>query len=222
MQIKERNDGVLLRRVRLHHDENARETLVLRYLPMVKRIVFNQSRFSFDREDLIQEGLIGLLKAIKEFDSSRRDIKFSTFAYLCISRKVFNAIKYIYGNKQKALNHAVSLYTNSCSQRTLLEVMEAQEADPMEKMEDIFNTRRLEQIMRIYLSRLEFEVMRLIMKGISTGEIQQRLDLSPKRIDNARTRAKTKLKKIILRYGSLANPAIPLKTRKRNDLAIAF
>ena len=74
--------------------------------------------------------------------------------------------------------------------------------------------------MQAYLSPVEYQVIKLLLNGYHSNEIREELGLSLKVIDNARTRVKLKLKKVLLRYGSLLNPQLPLKTRKRKDLAI--
>ncbi|MGB4251208.1 MAG: sigma-70 family RNA polymerase sigma factor, partial [Limnochordia bacterium] len=85
-------DLELIRRVRAG-EEGARESLVLKYIPMVKYIIRNYYSSFLDFEDLVQEGLIGLLSAIEEYKPERYDVKFSSFAYLCIIRRVYNVIK---------------------------------------------------------------------------------------------------------------------------------
>src|SRR5690625_3879933 len=88
-------------------DAAAREELVKKYIPMVKHIVRNHYASFLDFDDLTQEGLIGLLGAIDEYRPDKFDVKFSSFAYICIIRKVYNAIKQTNGNKHRALNEAV-------------------------------------------------------------------------------------------------------------------
>ena len=82
-------------------DGTRREELVKKYTPMVKHIVRNHYAGFLDFDDLTQEGLIGLLGAIDEYRPDKFDVKFSSFAYICIIRKVYNVIKQTNGNKHR-------------------------------------------------------------------------------------------------------------------------
>lgn len=103
-------DLELIRRIRANEEE-AREDLVTKYVPMVKYIIRNYYSSFLDYEDLLQEGLIGLLNAIEEYKPEEYDVKFSTFAYICIIRRIYNVIKHTSGNKHRLLNEATSLQT---------------------------------------------------------------------------------------------------------------
>lgn len=214
----------LLMRVREGMDNRAKEELVMKYLPMVKHIVRNQLTSCLEFDDLAQEGLIGLLRAIDEYDDGKYEIKFSTFAYICILRKVFNAIKQYYSSKNKPLNNAMSLYayTSPDESRVLIDLLGIDSTDPLEVVEDQWISERLDRVLRVYLSRVEYSVMSMILTGMSSGEIQGALGLEPKVIDNARTRARLKLRRLVERYGSLLDPDVPLKARKRMDLAMSL
>lgn len=214
----------LLGRIRADSDSASKEELVLKYLPMVKHIVRNQLTACLEFDDLAQEGLIGLLRAIEEYDAGKYDIKFSTFAYICILRKVFNAIKQYYSTKNKILNNAMSLYahTSPDENRSLIDLLGTETSDPLEIVEDQWTCERLDRVLQVYLSRVEYSVMSMLLNGMTAGEIQCALGLEPKVIDNARTRARLKLRRLVERYGSLLDPHLPLKTRKRMDLAMSL
>jgi len=83
-------DLELIRQVRTGN-RKAREELVSKYIPMVKRIARNHYANFLEFEDLMQEGMIGLLSAIEEYDPEKK-VKFSSFAYICILRKIYNVI----------------------------------------------------------------------------------------------------------------------------------
>lgn len=214
----------LLHRIRANFDCAAKEELVIKYLPMVKHIVRNQLTACLEFDDLAQEGLIGLLRAIEEYDAEKYDIKFSTFAYICILRKVFNAIKQYYSTKNKILNNAMSLYAhmNPDENRTLIDLLGTETSDPHEIIEDQWVCERLDRVLQGHLSRIEYSVMSMLLTGMSAGEIQGELGLEAKVIDNARTRARLKLRRLVERYGSLLDPHLPLKARKRMDLAMSL
>ena len=74
--------------------------------------------------------------------------------------------------------------------------------------------------MKAHLSPVEYLVFFLYLQGLSCREIQDKLGIKAKVVDNAKTRARLKLQRVIKRYGSLLNPEIPLKTRKRRDLSL--
>ena len=85
-------------------------------------------------------------------------------------------------------------------------------------MEDNFAQEKIDQVLHNHLSLLEYAVVNLIMAGYTTGEIVHALGVDAKVVDNARTRVKVKLKKILDEYGSLLSPQVPQKVRKRKDL----
>lgn len=217
-------DLSLLQRIRKGNDLLAKEELVVKYLPMVKHIVRNQMANYLEFDDLAQEGLIGLLRAIEEYDDQKYDIKFSTFAYICILRKVFNAIKQYYSSKNKILNNALSLYASGGPEesRALIDLLGMEHSDPLEIVEGQWVGERLDAVLHVHLSRVEYAVMSMILSGMSSGEIQDELGLDAKIIDNARTRARLKLRRLMEQYGSLLDPQLPMKVRKRVDLAMTL
>ena len=217
-------DWGLISRLRNSHDSLSKEELVKKYLPMVRFIVKNYHIPIMDFEDFLQEGLIGLLKAIDEYDPEHNAVKFSTFAYTCILRRIYNIIKGFYVKKAVPPAQLISLYSGSNNEefRNLLDAIPDLSMEPFFQVENKWNQQKLETVLQAYLSPIEFQVVHFILLGYNINEITKILSLTVKAIDNARTRARLKLKKIILLYGSLLNPKIPLKTKKRKDLAIEF
>jgi RNA polymerase sporulation-specific sigma factor len=171
-------------------------------------------------EDLTQDGLFGLLEAIRQYDVNRPGVKFSSFAYLCIIRKVYNSLRRQTSGKHRLLNQALSLYTvmdrEGC--RPILDFLQGDSMNPETVVEDNWMSMRMEQVLRDYLSVLEYVVTVLLRQGYTTSEISRAMGLNLKAVDNARTRVKTKLRRILHKYGSLAHPEIPRKVRKREDL----
>jgi DNA-directed RNA polymerase specialized sigma24 family protein len=92
--------------------------------------------------------------------------------------------------------------------------------DPQEIILQKFSFHRLRRVLKAYLSTVEYSVFFLYLQGLTCGEIGKLMELDSKVVDNAKTRARLKLQKIVQQYGSLSNPRIPLKTRKRRDLAM--
>lgn len=204
-------------------DGTAREELVKKYTPMVKHIVRNHYAGFLDFDDLTQEGLIGLLGAIDEYRPDKFDVKFSSFAYICIIRKVYNVIKQTNGNKHRALNEAVSLYStfNTDETRTMLDRLDdARQPDPSDCVAQKLTDQQLIRLLRSHLSLLEYTVVALLLQGYSAGEIQRYIGVKAKVVDNARTRARIKVRRLVERYGSLLDPNVPLKPRRRKDLYV--
>ncbi len=215
-------DLSLISRIRTEKDAQAKEELVKKYLPMVRHIVKNQNPSFNEFEDYLQEGSIGLLKAIEEYDPDNYPIKFSTFAYICILRRIYNTIKQSMSKKALFSANALSLnmQLNGEDSRTLLDSIPAEEPEPFLQIENEWTIQKLAAVLEAHLSPVEYRVIQMLLNGLTIHEIQDQLRLSVKAVDNARTRARLKLKKILFDYGSLLSPQIPLKTRKRKDLSI--
>ncbi|NLL48930.1 MAG: sigma-70 family RNA polymerase sigma factor [Firmicutes bacterium] len=214
-------DLQLIRRLR-EGDEEARDSLVVKYIPMVKYIIRNYYSAFLDFEDLLQEGLIGLLSAIEEYKPDEYDVKFSSFAYICIIRRVYNVIKLTTGNKHRLLNEATSLQTPVVADesRSLLDLVAAAipEFDPEAVYEDKYVSEVIGKVLQNHLSILEYAVIVRLLRGYTAREIQEEMGISLKVIDNARTRVKSKLRRLLDEHGSLLSPGVPTNVRKREDL----
>ena len=202
--------------------EEARDKLIVKYIPMVKYIIRNYYSSFLDFEDLLQEGLIGLLSAIDEYRPDEYDVKFSSFAYICIIRRVYNVIKLTTGNKHRLLNEATSLQSpiGSDESRSMLDLVASgvPEFDPEEVFEEKYITEVIGTVLRNHLSLLEYAVIIRLLKGYSAREIEEEMGVGLKVIDNARTRVKSKIKRLLDEHGSLLSPHVPTNVRKREDL----
>ena len=153
-----------------------------------------------DNEDLIQEGMIGLFKAIRDYDCGR-DASFFTFADLCISRQMYSAVEASLRKKHIPLNSYVSLYTridedDASSDATLENALASDtELNPEQQLIDRENVRLLEEAIEKQLSAVERQVLELYLTGMSYTEIAKVLNKDEKSTDNALQRAKTKLRK---------------------------
>jgi len=150
-----------------------------------------------DREDIIQEGMIGLYKAIRDYRSDRQSC-FRAFAELCVTRQIITAIKTATRQKHVPLNSYVSLSRPAClgedPERPLAEVLSGpQITDPAELVESADELRALRAYFEEILSDLEAEVLTLYVDGRSYQEIAASLDRHVKSIDNALQRIKRKL-----------------------------
>ncbi|NMA99987.1 MAG: sigma-70 family RNA polymerase sigma factor [Firmicutes bacterium] len=203
-------------------DENARDSLVVKYIPMVKYIIRNYYSSFLDFEDLLQEGLIGLLSAIEEYKPDEYDVKFSSFAYICIIRRVYNVIKQTTGNKHRLLNEATSLQTpiGSDDSRTILDFVSAGIGpfDPEAVFENKYVNEVIGEVLRNHLSLLEYAVIIRLLKGYTAREIEEEIGVGLKVIDNARTRVRSKLRRLLDEHGSLLSPQVPTNVRRREDL----
>lgn len=219
----QRQDLELLSRIKEGQDRTAKEELVTKYLPMVKHIVKRKYRPGYEFEDLIQEGLISLLKAIENYNGQKYAVKFSTFAYICVLRRMLNIQKYYTTFKYQLTANTLSLccYLDGDESTRLLDVIDNEAAeDPQDLVIQKLNVRRFVEVLKVYLTKVEYVVFCLYLQGLNGGEIGELLGLDSKVVDNAKTRARLKLQKLIRKYGSLSNPQIPLQPRKRTDLAM--
>ena len=202
--------------------ELAKDELVRKYLPMVRHIVQSTALGIpyTEFEDLIQDGLFGLIDAIRQYDITRSEVKFSSFAYMCIIRKVYNSLRSQNCQKHKLLNQALSLYseTDKDNCRPMLDFLRGNSLNPETVLEDKWIGVKVDEVLRDHLSMLEYIVTVMLRQGYKTSEISQTIGYDLKAVDNARTRVKAKLKRILRKYGSLTHPGIPRKIRKREDL----
>lgn len=198
MQIltKQLTDEELIKKIKIG-DEMAETELFSRYKDLVVKIARGYFIVGGDLEDLVQEGMIGLYKAIKGF-SDEKEASFKTFAVLCIKHQIQTAIKHANTNKNKPLSSAVSFqsFTENGTSENLdfLPIALILEDTPEEKIIDKENFKSLNEKIKSHLSPLEFKVLKLYLQGYSYKEISSVLAVSSKSIDNSLSRIKTKLK----------------------------
>ena len=185
----------------------AGETQITEYLcDKYKNLVRKGARSMFilggDTEDLIQEGMIGLFKAVRDYDSGR-DASFFTFAELCINRQIYTAVQASRRKKHWPLNEAVSLYSQvdeagEGEGRILLEALEDGAGSDPESL--ILSRERLEEMEKTIeesLSPFEKQVLDLYLTHMPTSQIARILGKNEKSTDNALQRLKGKLKKAL-------------------------
>ncbi len=155
-----------------------------------------------DSEDLIQEGMIGLFKAVRDYDSGR-DASFYTFADLCISRQMYTAVQAAKRQKHIPLNSYISLNAGDSGkeegeERSLLEALaDRTEMNPEELFLDKERVNYLESVIEKELSSFEKQVLDLYMTGMSYTQIAKVLGRDEKSADNALQRLKSKIKKLL-------------------------
>ncbi|MBE7025103.1 MAG: RNA polymerase sporulation sigma factor SigH [Ruminococcaceae bacterium] len=185
-------------------DDAAMEHLLSKYRTLVRRKARTYFLIGADREDLVQEGMIGLFKAVRDYREDRQS-GFRAFAELCITRQIITAVKMATRQKHEPLNTYVSLNRPLGFEEyelTLLDVVsqEEKEGDPetillhRERFSDIGN--RLSSL----LSTFERKVLVLYIRGKSYQEIGLALGKEPKSIDNALQRIKHKIEKYVEWY----------------------
>jgi len=178
-------------------DTEAEEELLLRYRPAVKREV----RFLFlvgaETEDLIQEAMIGLVKAIREY-SPEKEAVFHTFATWCIRNQIRNAIRNANRQKHQPLNSYISIYADQDSPEDMA-LVNSLEASPSVNPEQVLIEREelleLKEELMKPLSALEREVAELYLEGLSYREIAEKIGKPERSVNNAMLRIRTKLRK---------------------------
>ncbi|NLH45946.1 MAG: RNA polymerase sporulation sigma factor SigH [Acholeplasmataceae bacterium] len=183
-------------------DENllAQEYLLYKYRNFVRAKARSYFLIGAEREDIIQEGMIGLFKAIRDFRNDKLS-SFRAFAELCVTRQIITAIKTATRQKHIPLNSYVSLNKpiyEEDSDRTLLDVISgATVANPEEMVISREEFLDIENKMNNILSDLEWKVLMSYLDGKSYQEIAVDLDRHIKSIDNALQRVKRKLEKYL-------------------------
>lgn len=184
-----------------NQDNNlALEYLIDKYKSFVKCKARSYYLIGADREDIIQEGMIGLYKAIRDYNRDKQT-SFRGFAEICITRQIITAIKAATRQKHIPLNSYVSLNKpiyEEGSERTLLDLISGfKVSDPEELMINREELTLMEKKIQEILSELELEVLMSYVDGMSYQEIAEELDRQVKCIDNALQRVKRKLEKLI-------------------------
>ncbi len=187
-----------------NNDSDAMDYMLNRYKNLVRKKAKALYLIGGDKDDLIQEGMIGLYKAIRDYNPGK-DNSFHNFADLCISRQIYSAIKASNRKKNLPLNTYVSLYTPAYNENTdfeekesLVDLMyENKISNPEELVIDKESTNMLEYELVRHLSQFEKDVLDLYLFDFSYLQIADKLKKEPKSIDNALQRIKLKLNKVL-------------------------
>ncbi|MEW6662235.1 MAG: RNA polymerase sporulation sigma factor SigH [Bacillota bacterium] len=186
-------------------DDIAQEFLINKYKNFVRAKARSYFLIGADREDIIQEGMIGLYKAIRDFRGDKLS-SFRAFAELCITRQIITAIKTATRQKHIPLNSYVSLNKpiyDEDSDRTLLDVISGSKVtDPEELIISREEFDDIEEKMGEILSSLEWQVLMSYLEGKSYHEIAIELKRHVKSIDNALQRVKRKLERYLEKRGN--------------------
>ena len=199
-RFKDLTDEEIVRMAQEEHDAEATDYIVHKYRNFVKAKARSYFLIGADKEDIIQEGMIGLYKATRDFRGDKQ-ASFRAFADLCVTRQVITAIKTATRQKHIPLNSYVSLnkpiYTDE-SERTLMDVVSAAPvSDPEELIISRENFADIELRMNEVLSDLEWQVLTAYLEGKSYNEMSRELHRHVKSIDNALQRVKRKLERYL-------------------------
>ncbi len=172
--------------------------LMNKYKNLVRTKAGSMYLIGGDKDDLIQEGMIGLFKAVRDYDAGR-DASFQTFASLCISRQIYTALEASGRKKHRPLNTYVSFYRNQMKEdgedETILELENKSDRNPEEILIDKENVETIEKIIETQLSDFERQVLELSMTGMGYTEVARILGRDEKSIDNALSRIKAKIRR---------------------------
>jgi RNA polymerase sporulation-specific sigma factor len=178
-------------------DPTAYDRIVRRYYGFVRLKASSYFLTGGDSDDLIQEGLVGLYKAVRDFRTDRES-SFRNFAELCITRQIITAVKTATRNKHTPLNQYVSFSSSPAAsgdgEPTLEEVIAGPGVhDPVNQVISSEELRALVACLSTVLSELESRVLSLYLDGWSYEQVGERLECDTKTVDNALQRVKRKV-----------------------------
>lgn len=162
--------------------------LIVRFLPGIRAKASRYTPVGLEQEDLIQEGLIGLLQAVKGYDSTR-NASFATFASRCILFRILGTVRLFLEQKHLPLNN----YLPIDSAQVLAELSD-RDGDPLEAYLKQEEEQLRRQKIKTLLSGLEQETLTLYLNGLSYEEMAQQLGCATKAVDNALQRVRRKLR----------------------------
>ncbi|MFJ7679769.1 RNA polymerase sporulation sigma factor SigH [Peribacillus sp. NPDC097264] len=182
-------------------DDEALNQLITKYKGLVKTKAMKYFLTGGDKEDVFQEGMIGLYKAIRDYRDCKNSASFKSFAELCITRQIITAVKAATRQKHSPLNTYVSLFRpiyQGESEQALIDVVpEQKQMDPVAILIGLEEFSEIELKLTELLSDLESTVVDLYMGGQTYLEISLELNVQVKTIDNALQRVKKKLDKYL-------------------------
>lgn len=190
-------DRALIERARAG-DQAAMDRLIDRYKGFVRMRASSYFLAGGESEDLVQEGLIGFYKAVRDYRPDR-EASFRSFAELCVTRQIITAIKTAARNKHSPLNTYVSFShtragSGSDQEVSLADILPSDPVvDPLSQVISSEELRALIDCLGETLSKLESGVLTMYLEGRSYEEIAERLECTPKTVDNALQRVKRKI-----------------------------
>lgn len=175
---------------------DAEEIIFHRYKNYVRSKARTYYLIGADNDDIVQEGMIGLYKAVRDFNKNK-NIAFKTFADVCITRQILTAIRTANRHKHTPLNAYISMNAPAFGEDSNTTIFNLVKEDAVSNPEELYildeTIRELKQLIYKKLSKFEKEVFELYLDGCSYNEISEKMQKSPKSIDNALQRIKKKL-----------------------------
>ena len=181
-------DEELIRRAQ-NGEKKLEEFLIDKYKGMVRKKAHAMFLIGGEQEDLIQEGMIGLFRAVRDYRPSK-NASFATFASLCVERQIYKAIEISGRQKHRPLNSYISL---SEENSPLKNTEDTKQQNPEEIIIDRESTNLMEEKIKERLSPFENQVLRAYLEGKDYHQIARQMEKSPKSIDNALQRIRNKI-----------------------------
>ena len=197
LKYQGRTDEELIQGLRDGH-QDIMDYILEKYKGLVLKRANAMYLIGGDTDDLIQEGMIGLFKAIRDYQEGK-DTSFWRFADLCITRQIYHAVEASQRKKHQPLNSYISLNQEMGEEGTdtFLDLLESfGSSNPEQLLIDLENTRDIREQMENGLSDLERQVLGLYLQGMNYRQIAGLLNRDAKAIDNALQRIRGKLQKI--------------------------
>lgn len=191
MILSEQSDERLVSLAR-NNKKEAIDILLKRYTPLIYKMASSYFLIGGDKEDLVQEGLLGIMSAISSYDKTKND-RFYPFAKICINRRFINAIDKSNSNKNKILNLSISLENEKSE---ISDYLLDEFIDPERLLLDKENEKIIRETIISILSKFEREVFTLLIQGYDYVSIGKILNKSSKSVDNAIQRMKNKIKEL--------------------------
>lgn len=200
-KYRKASDEVLVSQAR-EGDNYALEFVLTKYKNLVRKKARTYFLIGADKDDIIQEGMIGLYKAIRDFNKEK-SVSFKAFAELCVTRQMISAVKASTRQKHVPLNSYISLnkplFEEGDEQHSLMDYMPSKKViNPEDLLIDKENLSMIEYELDSRLSALEKEVLSLYLEGKTYDQIAYILERTVKSIDNALQRIKKKVETIVL------------------------
>ena len=185
-------DEELIERLR-DGEQELEDYLMEKYKGMVLKKAHAMFIVGGEREDLIQEGMIGLFRALRDYQPGK-SATFATFANLCVERQIYKAIEMSGRLKNKPLNSYISL---SEEESPILDSLAFEQQDPEAIVIDRENVNVMQKKIRQHLSRFETRVLDSYLEGMTYTQIAEAMGKSPKSIDNALQRIRGKIREFL-------------------------
>lgn len=179
--------------VKAKKSDTAMLAIITRMMPLIhQKVNINIKQANIEHEDLIQEGLIGLVSAVRTF-SLKNGAGFKTYAGICIENSIRTAVRKLYRQKNLSLNNYVSL--NNTENNT--ELSGDMDEDPIEKVIISDELSNVWNLVKSSLSSFEYNVFVLYLSGVSYENIAAKVSVTKKSVDNALQRIRRKLQKMM-------------------------